>query len=150
MKFINEFLQGKLWCTAGIQVLQPAAHLQPRVKPLDTGCDGQLPWWHCWSWCDHRWWLHGCLWRLSWTWQQVSLHSMLAPCRLRHVMRPWFDFWFWCSIYCLLVYIVCFSTYPFSSIFLTCLLPYLSFPLRINPLHFQEDEEKMRSGHWLG
>ena len=35
-------------------------------------------------------------------------------------------------INCLLVYIVCFPTYPFSSLFL-----YLSFPLRMDPLRFQ-------------
>ena len=29
------------------------------------------------------------------------------------VMRPLFDFWFWRYIYCLLVYVVCFPTYPF-------------------------------------
>ena len=36
---------------------------------------------------------------------------------------------------CLLVYIVCFPTYPFFLyFFLTYLLLYLSFPLRIDPL----------------
>jgi len=39
--------------------------------------------------------------------------------------------------YCLLVYIVCFATYPFSSLFLYLSPPYLSFPLRIDPLRFQ-------------
>jgi len=37
-------------------------------------------------------------------------------------------------IYCLLVYIVCFPTYPF---FLIYFLPYLSFPFGIHPLCFQ-------------
>jgi len=37
-----------------------------------------------------------------------------------------------------IVYIVCFCTYPLSlHFFLTRLLPYLSFPSRIDPLHFQ-------------
>ena len=42
-------------------------------------------------------------------------------------------------IYCLLVYIVCFPTYKsfFLHFFLTYLLLYLSFPLRIDSLHFQ-------------
>ena len=30
---------------------------------------------------------------------------------------PWFHFWFRCYIYCLLVYIVCFPTYPFFDTF---------------------------------
>ena len=38
-------------------------------------------------------------------------------CRLWGIMHPWFNFRFWRYIYCLLVYIVCFPTYPFSSHF---------------------------------
>jgi len=37
----------------------------------------------------------------------------------------------------LLVYIVGFPTYPFSVLFVTYLLPYLSFALIIDPLRFQ-------------
>jgi len=37
----------------------------------------------------------------------------------------------------LLVHIVCFPTDPFSSLFLTYILPYVSFPLRIDPLRFR-------------
>ena len=37
----------------------------------------------------------------------------------------------------LLVYIVCFPTDPFSSLFLTYILPYVSFPLRLDPLRFR-------------
>jgi len=40
-----------------------------------------------------------------------------ATCRLRGVMRPGFDFWLRRYIYCLLVYIVCFPTYPFVFTF---------------------------------
>ena len=42
------------------------------------------------------------------------------------------------------VYIVCFPTYPFASLFLTYLLPYLSFPLKIDPLRFQAGCRKKR------
>ena len=46
---------------------------------------------------------------------------------------------------CLLVYIVCFPTYPFFlHFFLIYLLPYLSFPLRIDPLRFQAGCRKRR------
>ena len=40
-------------------------------------------------------------------------------------MCSWFDFWFRRCIYCLLVYIVCFPTYHFSSLF------YLFSPLLV-------------------
>ena len=64
--------------------------------------------------------------------------SMVYGCmRAPGVMRPWFDFWFWRYMHCLLVYIVCSPTYPFFLFFLTYLLPYLSFPLRTDPLYFQ-------------
>ena len=55
-------------------------------------------------------------------------------CRLQRIMCPWFDFSCQHCMY-LLVYIICFPTYPFSSLF-PYLLPYLSFPLRIDPLRF--------------
>jgi len=47
-------------------------------------------------------------------------------------------------IYCLSVCIVCFPNYPFSPLFFTYLLPYLSFPLRIDPLRFQAGCPKRR------
>ena len=57
-----------------------------------------------------------------------------APCRLQSTMCPWFQHY----IYCLLVYNACFPTYPFFlHCFLTFLLPYFSFSLRTDPLHFQ-------------
>ena len=43
-----------------------------------------------------------------------------------------FDFWFR-----LLVYVVCFPTYSFPSLFFTYLLRYFSFPLRIDSLRFR-------------
>jgi len=46
------------------------------------------------------------------------------------------------AIYRLLVYIVCFPTYPFFFTF-----PYLSFPLRIDPLHFQAGGRKTVRGN---
>ena len=54
-------------------------------------------------------------------------------------MRPWFNFWFrhYIHVYCFLVHIVCFSSYPFLHFFRTYLLPYLPFLFRIDPLHFQ-------------
>jgi len=61
---------------------------------------------------------------------------MLAPGR----NAPLFDFCIQHYIYCLLVYAVCFPTYPFLLTFflLTRIssLTYL-FPLRIDPLRFQ-------------
>jgi len=44
----------------------------------------------------------------------------------------------------LLVYIACFVTYPFLHFFLTYFLPYLSFPLIIDPLRFQAGCRKRR------
>ena len=67
-----------------------------------------------------------------------------ALCGLWGVMRPWFDFWFWRYIYSLLGYIVCFPTSFFLHFFLTYRLPYLSFPLRIDPLRFQGGCHKRR------
>jgi len=50
---------------------------------------------------------------------------------------PFIRFWI-SALYKLLVYIVCFPTYLFFHHFLlSSLLPYLSFPLRIDPLRFQ-------------
>ena len=69
--------------------------------------------------------------------------SAAAPCRLRGVMRPWFDFWFRRDIYCLLVYMVCSPTYPFFFTF-----PCLSPPLLVfsfeNPLCFHAGCRKRR------
>jgi len=49
------------------------------------------------------------------------------------------------ALYCLLVYIVYFPTYSFFfTFFLSYLLPYLSFPLKIDPLHFQAACRKRR------
>ena len=61
-------------------------------------------------------------------------NAFTALCRLQRTMCPWFDFSCQHCMY-LLVYIICFPTYPFSSLF-PYLLPYLSFPLRIDPLRF--------------
>jgi len=59
-------------------------------------------------------------------------------------MRPGFSFWFRCHIYCLLVCIICFPTYPFIlHFFRTYLLP-LSFHLRIDMLRFQAGCHKRR------
>ena len=57
---------------------------------------------------------------------------------LRGAMRPWFHYWFRRYLYCLLVCIVCFPTYPFSFTFpyLSLTLP-LYFSLRIDSLRFQ-------------
>jgi len=55
----------------------------------------------------------------------------VTPCGLRGVMRPWFDFWFRPYV----GYIVCLFVYIsgalilFSSLFITYLIPFLSFPL---------------------
>ena len=50
---------------------------------------------------------------------------------------PLIQFFFCRYIYCLLVCIEYFPAYPFSSLFLSYLFPYLSFPVRIDLLHFQ-------------
>ena len=50
---------------------------------------------------------------------------------------PRFDFLFWRYMYCLLVYIVRFLAYPFFFTFSIPILPYFSYSLRIDPLHFQ-------------
>ena len=66
-------------------------------------------------------------------------HIWLSTCGLLGVVCPWFSFWRHIYIYYyLLLYIVCFLTYPFFlHFFLIYLLPYLSFPLGIDPLHFR-------------
>ena len=51
-------------------------------------------------------------------------------------MRPWFDFCFWLCICCLLVYIVCFPTYLFSSLFSYLSPPLLIFPFENRPAPF--------------
>ena len=51
----------------------------------------------------------------------------------------WHDIIQWFRRYCLLVYIACFSTCPFFFSF-----PYLSFPLRIDPLHLRASSRKGR------
>ena len=60
-----------------------------------------------------------------------------AQCGLRGLMLPWFDLLYRCYIYCFLVYIVSFPTYPFflHLCYLSPLL--LIFSLRIDPLCFQ-------------
>jgi len=88
--------------------------------------------------------LHCCDAALSHRAFQNSIPAFsMAPCRLR----------VWCTLdlvlalymYCLLVYIVCFPTYSFfSSLFLTYLLPYLSFSLRIYRLFFHAGCRKRR------
>ena len=66
---------------------------------------------------------------------------------LHCILHPSFDFWSWCYIY---IYIVClFTLYAsplilFLHFFLTYLLPYLSFPFTIGPLHFQARCRKRR------
>ena len=51
-------------------------------------------------------------------------------------MRPWFDFCFWLCICCLSVYIVCFPTYLFSSLFSYLSPPLLIFPFENRPAPF--------------
>ena len=77
-------------------------------------------------------------------WPKIRPFNCLAPCGLQGIMRPWFGFWYQHCIYCLLVYIICFPTYLFFSTFLAYFLPYLSFPLRIDPLRFQVGCRKRR------
>ena len=69
----------------------------------------------------------------------------IAQCRLQGIMHPSFICWFRHYIYIYIyIYIYCFACLhhllPHLSFFLhffSYLLPYLSFPLRIDPLHFQ-------------
>jgi len=48
------------------------------------------------------------------------------------------------GVHCLLVYIVCFPRYLFLHFFLTYLVHYLSFRIRIDPLRFQARCRKKR------
>jgi len=48
------------------------------------------------------------------------------------------------ALYGLLVHIICFPTHPFFHVFLTYLLPYLSFHLRIDPFRYQAGCHKRR------
>ena len=70
-----------------------------------------------------------------------SRRSVQAP---KH-NPPWFEFWFLSYVYCLLVYIVRFPTYPFFFTFsLLAVSLSLSFPLRIDPLRSQAGCRKKR------
>jgi len=62
-----------------------------------------------------------------------------CPCGLPGVLCRWFIYWFLHCVYRLLVYIVCFPLILFSSLFS------LSFPVRIDPLHFQTGGHKRRT-----
>jgi len=69
-----------------------------------------------------------------------------APCGLRAVMQHWFYFFYFGTID--IVYLSYISYASQLSFFLhfspTYLLPYLSFPLRIDPLRFQAGCRKRR------
>ena len=55
---------------------------------------------------------------------QLSVKSVIrsiAPCRLRGVMRPWFDFWFWC-LYTVCVFISYASLITYAFFFTFSLL----------------------------
>ena len=67
---------------------------------------------------------------------ELSMCSV-APCGLRGIMRPWLNFLFQCYILFACLYRRLPHLFFFSSLFLTYLLPYSSFPLRIDPLCFQ-------------
>jgi len=62
--------------------------------------------------------------------------TTVASCGLWGVICPWFDFWFCCCYLMFPLYRVLPHLSFYSSLF-PCLLPYLSFSLRIDPLHFQ-------------
>ena len=78
-------------------------------------------------------------------WSQYSCCLAFVPCWFRGIMRPWLDFWFWRYICLFILYAS--PLIIFSSLFLTYLLPYLSFPLRIDPLHFQAGCHKKTTKH---
>ena len=63
----------------------------------------------------------GCQQQCSWV-----KHQML--CGGLRVLRPWFIWWFLHCICCSHVYIVCFSTYPFSSPFSLLLFSFENRP----------------------
>ena len=76
----------------------------------------------------------------SFQWYQRGSHSNKSWESMwkDYVLHTWFISWFQHYIHCLLVYLACPLTSFFLYLFfLTCLLPYLPFPLRIDPLHFQ-------------
>jgi len=87
------------------------------------------------------------------------LHCFNAPCGLQGLMHPCFTCWFWCCVRacmracaCVCVHVPsllgCLASYllPFSFlIFSLYLLPYLSFPSRIDPLHFQTGSRRSQS-----
>ena len=91
--------------------------------------------------------LHCCDAALSHRAFQNSIPAFsMAPCRLRGVMHPWFGFG---AIYVLFACL--YRMLPhlsfFSSLFLTYLLPYLSFSLRIYRLFFHAGCRKRRLNH---
>ena len=75
-----------------------------------------------------------------------------AMCRLCCIIHPWFICWFWCYIYivCLFTWLPPLTSFFLYLFFLTYLLPYLPFPLRIGPLHFQARGCKRRLNLGLG
>jgi len=60
---------------------------------------------------------YSCFFITSVYWFLTVFLCLYLPRRLRGVMCPWFVCWFWCYIYRLLVYVICFPIYPFSSLF---------------------------------
>ena len=83
----------------------------------------------------------------NWIWATFTfLYLSVAPFGLQDVMCPWFCFWFRSYIYILFACLcrMLFRLSFFLHSFLTHLLPYLSFPLRIDPLHFQAGYRKRR------
>ena len=75
-------------------------------------------------------------------------HLQLRPVRAPGCNAPLIR-WFQHYIYCLLVYLASPTYFLFCLlIFLTYLLPYLPFPLRIGPLHFQAGGHKWRPNLW--
>jgi len=81
---------------------------------------------HVHVWTENSWVREGKKSTLMWCLAVVEQSSNVftlsdvydySPCGLRGIMHPWFICWFLCYIYCLLVYIVCFPTYTFCSLF---------------------------------
>ena len=97
------------------------------------------PWTNREKWCPFS--VSRQIWRIgSHTKHQIDA---CALCGLRGVMCFGLDFWFRRYIYCLLVYVVCFPTFPFFLHF--SLSPqYLSFPLRKNLFRLLARCRKMR------
>ena len=71
-------------------------------------------------------------------WQFIDAISL--PVRAAGRNTPLIDFWFQCYIYCLLAS----PLTLYLHLFLTYHLPYLSFPLRTDPLRFQAGCRKRR------